>query len=85
MQRKIHLVAVPKQAQEPGNTRLTIGEYIADILLDERHNAKIFHWIVQRIGSAAIVHWGQEYTFEEAKLAAQNSLENLAQNLHKKV
>ena len=30
MQRKIHLVAVPKQSQEPGNTRLTLGEYIAD-------------------------------------------------------
>lgn len=72
------MVAAAKQAKEPGNTRLTVGEYIADILLDARHNAEIFHWIVQRVGSAAIVHWGQEHTFEAAKTAAQNCLESLA-------
>ncbi len=76
MQRKLHLVAA-KQAKEPENTRLTLGDYIADVLLDARHNAKIFHWIVQRVGSAAVVDWGQEYTFEDAKTAAQNCLENL--------
>ncbi|HET9280761.1 MAG TPA: hypothetical protein VFR24_02255 [Candidatus Angelobacter sp.] len=79
MKRKLHVVAAVKQTQEPGNTRLTLGEYIADILLDARHhNAEIFHWIVQRVGSAAIVHWGQEHTFEAAKTAAQNCLESLA-------
>ena len=84
MKRKLHLVAAARQAQEPGNTRLTLGEYIADILLDARHNAKIFHWIVQRVGSVAIVHWGQEYTFEEAKSAAQSCLENLTRDLQRK-
>ena len=78
------MVAAAKQAQEPENTRLTLGNYIADILLDARHNARIFHWIVQRIGSAAIVHWGQEYTFENAKTAAQHCLETLAGNHQKK-
>lgn len=67
-----------KQAPELSNTRLSQGDYIADILLDARHNAKIFHWIVQRIGSPAIVHWGQEYTFTEAKAAAQSYLESLS-------
>jgi len=83
VQRKLHLVAA-KQAKEPENTRLTLGNYIADVLLDARYNAKIFHWIVQRVGSASIVHWGQEYTFENAKSAAQSCLENLTQNLQKK-
>jgi hypothetical protein len=78
------LVAAVKQAKEPENTRLTLGNYIADVLLDARHNARIFHWIVQRVGSAAIVHWGQEYTFENAKSAAQSCLENLNRNLQKK-
>lgn len=78
VKRALHLISATKQAQEPGNTRLILGEYIADILLDARHNAKIFHWIVQRVGSAAIVYWGQEYTFDEAKTAAQSCLENLA-------
>jgi len=84
VQRKPHLVAAVKQAKEPENTRLTLGSYIADVLLDARHNAKIFHWIVQRVGSAAIVHWGQEYTFENAKVAAQSCLENLAGHQQKK-
>lgn len=78
MKRTLHLVAAAQRANEPGNTRLTQGGYIADILLDARHNAEIFHWIVQRVGSAAIVHWGQEHTFEAAKTAAQNCLESLA-------
>jgi hypothetical protein len=71
------LVAAVKQAPEPENTRLTLGDYLADVLLDTRHDAKIFHWIVQKIGSASIIHWGQEHSFEDAKLAAQTYLESL--------
>ena len=76
--------APDKTTKDPENTRLTLGGYIADILLDARHNAKIFHWIVQRVGSAAIVHWGQEYTFEDAQSAAQSCLEKLAGDEQKK-
>jgi len=71
------LVAAVKQAPEPENTRLTLGDYLADVLLDTRHDAKIFHWIVQKIGSAAIIHWGQEHTFQDARSAAQSYLESL--------
>jgi len=80
--RKIHLVSgqAPKRSLEiPSNTRLTLGDYIADILLDTRHHAKIYHWIVQRVGSAEILQWGQEYSFEEAQLQAQSFLESYAQ------
>lgn len=85
MQRKLHLVAAAAgKIKDPENTRLTLGGHIADILLDARHNAKIFHWIVQRVGSAAIVYWGQEYTFENAKTAAQSCLEKLARDEQKK-
>jgi hypothetical protein len=66
-----------KQAQEPPNTRLSVGDYIADILLDARPNGTIYHWIVQRVGSAAIIQWGQEYTFEDAYSAVTAYLENL--------
>jgi hypothetical protein len=84
VQRKLHLVAAAaRQIKEPENTRLTLGGYIADILLDARHNAKVFHWIVQRIGSAAIVYWGQEYTFEDAQTAAQSCLEKLSREQKK--
>jgi hypothetical protein len=70
------LVAV-KQAPEPPNTRLSVGDYIADILLDARPNGTLYHWIVQRVGSAAIIQWGQEYTFEDAYSAVSAYLENL--------
>ena len=67
-----------KLAQEPPNTRLSVGDYIADILLDARPDGTIYHWIVQRIGSAAIIQWGQEYTFEDAYSAVTSYLENLS-------
>ena len=66
-----------KKAPEPPNTRLTVGDYIADILLDARPDGTIYHWIVQRVGSAAIIQWGQEYAFEDASSAVTAYLENL--------
>jgi hypothetical protein len=71
-------LVVAKQASEPPNTRLSVGDYIADILLDARPNGTLYHWIVQRVGSAAIIQWGQEYTFEDAYSAVSTYLENLA-------
>ena len=70
-------MAAAKLAQEPPNTRLSVGDYIADILLDARPNGSLYHWIVQRVGSAAIIHWGQEYTFEDAYSAVTLYLEHL--------
>ena len=83
-QRKsLHLVAA-KQAPEPPNTRLSVGDYIADILLDARPDGTIYHWIVQRVGSAAIIQWGQEYTFEDAHAERHSYLENLSSTARKK-
>jgi hypothetical protein len=59
----------------PSNTRLTLADYIADILLDTRHNEHIYHWIVQRVGSAEILQCGQEYSFEDAERSARICLE----------
>lgn len=66
-----------KQAPDPPNTRLAVGDYLADILLDARADGTIYHWIVQRVGSAAIIQWGQEYTFEDAYSTVTEYLENL--------
>ena len=73
-----------KQAPEPPNTRLSVGDYIADILLDARASGTIYHWIVQRVGSAAIVQWGQEYTFEGTYSVVKAYLENLDRTDKKK-
>ncbi|MGC2742669.1 MAG: hypothetical protein WA672_05740 [Candidatus Angelobacter sp.] len=67
-----------KLAPEPPNTRLSVGQYIADILLDARSDGTIYHWIVQRVGSAAIIQWGQEYSFEDAYSAVTLYLEQLS-------
>jgi len=56
-----------------------MGNYIADVLLDTRNNIRIYHWIIQQVGSPAIIQWGQEYSFEEAKTAAQSYLDALYQ------
>ena len=84
MKRTIHLVA-GKRASEPfSNTRLAIGDYIADVLLDTREHARVYHWIVQKAGSPEVVYWGQESTFEEAKTAAQSYLQSLNRSQKKK-
>jgi hypothetical protein len=69
-----------KSTPEPSNTRLQLGDHIADILVDNRQIPSIYHWIVQKIGSPAIVQWGQEYTFDEAKSAAEAGLGGLNEN-----
>jgi hypothetical protein len=82
-EKAFHLTAA-KQAPETPNTRLSVGDYIADILLDARHDGTLYHWIVQRVGSAAIIQWGQEYSFEEAYSAVKTYLENLSSTDKKK-
>ena len=73
------MAAAVKKTTTPSNTRLTIGNYIADVLVDSRQPALLCHWIVQRIGSAEILHWGQENTFAEAEDAATAYLHSLAE------
>lgn len=63
---------------EHPNTRLMVGDYIADILADRRGPNPIFHWIVQQIGSADVLYWGQERSFPEAEAAASDCLRRLA-------
>ncbi len=58
--------------QDP-KARLTMGDYIADIIEDE--HAPVHHWIVQKLGSAEIIFWGQERTVEAARGEAQAFLE----------
>ncbi|HEY6251206.1 MAG TPA: hypothetical protein VI685_14705 [Candidatus Angelobacter sp.] len=72
-----------RKANNPPNTRLEIGDYMADILVDCRQPSAIYHWIVQRVGSAEILQWGQETTFAEAKAAASGYLRDLAQKVQK--
>lgn len=72
----IHLVAGVSRdrEQQHTNTRLVLSDYLADILVDRRFVPPIYHWVVQRIGSADVVKWGQEATFAEAEAAARDCI-----------
>ena len=75
----IELVSSPKKqpAIQP-NTRLTSGDFIADLFIDSRQGTSIYHWIIQRVGSAEILRWGQEKSFADAESAARSCLATLA-------
>ncbi len=77
------MAAAVRRLKVPSNTRLTVGNYIADVLVDSRQPSVLCHWIVQRIGSAEILHWGQESTFAEAEEAATTYLRALADDQQK--
>lgn len=70
----IHIVSRSRRAAHK-NTRLSFGDYFADVLQDP--DSGIGYWIVQRVGSADIVQWGQEESFEEAAECAHEYLEQL--------
>jgi len=60
---------------ERSNTRIQIGNYFADIIINREHDSPIYYWIAQQLGSADIVGWGQEDTFENAEKSAKEFLE----------
>ncbi len=67
--RQIHLVS---EADQPAASlqgtarRIEVGEYIADILVDNRSYPVVVHWIVQRRGDPEILRWGHEDDSETA-------------------
>jgi len=71
------LVRSKKRNPKPPNTRLNVGPFIADIFLDSRNYATVYHWIVQRIGSAEIVAWSQENSFEDAERRMRECIDGL--------
>ena len=60
----------PSRAPIP-NTRVEKDGYIADIFLSKSGSLDIFHYIIQRSGSAEILVWGQELSLR----SAQDSIE----------
>lgn len=64
---------------ERSNTRITVGEHFADLLINRQGPRAIYYWIVQRLGSADVVAWGQEETFDKAEESARHHLGQLEQ------
>jgi len=56
------------------SSRLILGQFYADILLANNFPDPCYHWVVQRVGSAAVLAWGQESSLEMAEKAAYQFL-----------
>ncbi len=81
---------LPATAPFAASTRLRLGEFFADIFADARSSSssqpdstthaeeELFHWVIQREGSAEIIQAGQDRGFKEAREAALACLTRLA-------
>ena len=79
---KTKLNLVPKESQKNGRrgrvyTSFELGGFTADIIVDQKTDPPIHHWIIQKGGSPEILYWGQEYTYEQAESAAQSCMKSL--------
>lgn len=68
------------RSKAPAELRLTRGEFFADILLDQRDNSHVYHWIVQKSGSPEILQMGQARSYDEARRCAEQSLALVAKS-----
>jgi hypothetical protein len=81
MEKRLNLRVVSRSLRTTHkNTRISFGDYFADILHDPE--TQIGYWIIQRIGSADIVQWGQEESFAAAENCAKQYLEELMRKSH---
>ncbi len=69
--------AAAKQKHDD-NIRVVAPPYFADVVVDRRTHPPTYHWIAQREGSPDIVYWGQAESLDEAKEAAQASIDERA-------
>jgi len=58
-------------------TSFELGGFTADIIVDQKTDPPIHHWIIQKIGSPEILFWGQEYTYEQAESGARSCMQSL--------
>jgi len=65
-------------ASPPPNTRISSGEFTAEIVVDHKTDPPIFHAIIQQTGSSQIVFWSQARSFEEAEGQTQELLADLS-------
>ena len=63
----------------PEITRIERNGYTADIIasLSEKYG-DIYHYVIQRVGSREIVHWGQEVSMQRAKESVDQFLDDIA-------
>lgn len=58
------------------NTPIEKNGHIADILVSKYGEGELFHYVIQRVGSPEIVHWGQELSFHRAMECVEEFLKS---------
>ena len=58
--------------------RLQRGHFFADFRRDKRLRPEVYHCIIQREGSSAILAWSQYRSLEAAMRAAESDLERFS-------
>jgi hypothetical protein len=67
---------VASPSQGPSSTRVEKNGFIAEIFVSSNGSGHLFHYVVQRVGSHEIIHWGQELSFQRAIECVEEFLES---------
>jgi hypothetical protein len=70
-------VAKTKVAKFGKRTRISDGNYVAEIIPRRYVDVEIFHYVIQPKGSREVVSYGQERTLEDAQRAVRMDLDEL--------
>ncbi len=54
------------------------GPYMADLFANEQVQPAIYHYIITRRGSSEILDWGQTFSMESSRTAAEQWMESRA-------
>jgi hypothetical protein len=69
----IHLVPATRRSRS--KIRLTLGNFIADIIASKKKDGRSCHYVVQRIGSPEIIELAKFDDFASAEAEARNALD----------
>ena len=60
-------------------TRIVVGNYFAEIMVDNSSEEKVFHWIVRSLDTSKVIILGEQSSQEMALQEAENSLVKLGE------
>jgi hypothetical protein len=73
------LVIIPKaEAKTLVKRTLALGDFLAELYVDNKSDPPLYHYIITRKDSADIIAWGQEATSEIAEREALDKIASLS-------
>ncbi len=74
------MYCAPRVGERVSRATLRRGVFRATIIPDRFLSDSLFHYVVQRTGSKAILAWGQEHSEFAARNAALRQIEHLVES-----